>query len=198
MRLNIVNESDDALGRYLRKAQRYGHDAVLEVLHAWKNAENDPEYPKGDAEKESAYQLSKVKELLDKKKQILIVDDDESVRNLTASILSRDGYANISQAGNSKEALEYLLRNRPDLVISDNNMPRDNNGLDIYIFIMKNPSYADTTEFILMTGNTRLLDELPQDSNYRKFLNDRPLRHILYKPYQIDELKRTVEDCLRE
>ncbi len=197
MRLNIVNESDDALGRYLKKAQRYGNDAVLEVIHVWKDAENDPEYPKGESEKEYAYQLGKVKELLDKKKQILVVDDEEAVRNLVVNILSRIGYANVFQAGNSKEALEYLLRNRPNLVICDNNMPIKNDGLDIYMFIMKDRIYADT-EFILTTGNPLFLDELPQNSLYREFLDQRPLKHILYKPYQIDELKRTVEDCLRE
>ena len=55
--------------------------------------------------------------------QILVVDDDEGIREAMVSILQVMGYS-VASANNGKEALDYL-RNAatPDLIISDLAMP---------------------------------------------------------------------------
>ena len=60
---------------------------------------------------------------------ILIVDDEQMMRNLLEKILIREGYKILS-AGNGVEALEILQSSRVDMVISDIKMPRMN-GFDL-------------------------------------------------------------------
>ncbi len=57
-----------------------------------------------------------------KREKILIVDDDESIRNLLRQILERDGYT-CELAGDAEEAIEFLKMQTVDLVISDMAMP---------------------------------------------------------------------------
>ncbi len=56
---------------------------------------------------------------------IMIVDDEEMMRNLLDKILSREGY-NIIAANDGVHALEVLNENHVDLIISDMKMPRMN------------------------------------------------------------------------
>lgn len=53
---------------------------------------------------------------------ILVVDDEEKMRELLAIMLGRSGYS-IDQAGNGLEALEKIIATPYDLVISDIKMP---------------------------------------------------------------------------
>jgi len=54
--------------------------------------------------------------------QILIVDDEESIRTIMASLLESRGYR-CSTAANGREAVEHLKGNSVDLVLSDMVMP---------------------------------------------------------------------------
>lgn len=56
---------------------------------------------------------------------ILVVDDDPSLRRLLQQFLSARGYA-VSTAENGQMALTIVSEQRPDLVISDIEMPRLN------------------------------------------------------------------------
>ncbi len=55
--------------------------------------------------------------------QILIVDDEQKMRNLLSMMLERKGYS-IDQASDGKDALNKLSAQTYDLVISDIKMPR--------------------------------------------------------------------------
>ncbi|MDZ4724397.1 MAG: response regulator [candidate division Zixibacteria bacterium] len=54
---------------------------------------------------------------------ILVVDDEEMMRNLLLKILTRDGYA-VTVAENGNEALARVRANKIDLIICDVKMPR--------------------------------------------------------------------------
>ena len=56
-------------------------------------------------------------------KRILIVDDEPHVVRVLKLALERAGYL-VDQAGDGKEALEYLQRSEPDVLITDIDMPR--------------------------------------------------------------------------
>ncbi len=62
------------------------------------------------------------KELLIKKK-ILLVDDDEGLRDLYKEELKDEGYE-VLTAKNGKEALQKLEKEKPDLVVLDIVMPK--------------------------------------------------------------------------
>jgi len=55
--------------------------------------------------------------------QILLVDDDEGVRNTLAMLLTSAGY-DVATANDGFEALLHLKRALPGMIISDLNMPR--------------------------------------------------------------------------
>jgi CheY-like chemotaxis protein len=55
--------------------------------------------------------------------QILLVDDDEGVRNTLAMLLTSTGY-DVAAANDGFEALLHLKRALPGMIISDLNMPR--------------------------------------------------------------------------
>ncbi len=78
---------------------------------------------------------------------ILVVDDEEMMRNLLEKILSREGYQ-IATAENGQAALEVLSGRRFDIVISDMKMPRMN-GFDLLKAIKKD---HPRTGVIIMTA----------------------------------------------
>jgi CheY-like chemotaxis protein len=53
---------------------------------------------------------------------ILIVDDDQQVRELLSTLLTRKGFE-IAEALNGREAIEYCNSRIPDLVLTDIIMP---------------------------------------------------------------------------
>lgn len=60
---------------------------------------------------------------LEKRKlKILVVDDDEDIRFLTAKILSKEGYF-VTEAASAVEAETAALSQTPDLIIMDIGMP---------------------------------------------------------------------------
>ncbi len=56
---------------------------------------------------------------------ILVVEDEPTVRNVVARYLQREGYA-VSTAGDGEEGLRLALKHRPDLLVLDLMLP----GLD--------------------------------------------------------------------
>jgi len=64
------------------------------------------------------------------KKKILIVDDEEQVREFVSAVLEENGYAPFV-ATNGEEAMEVIRENKPDLVIMDILMPQ-RSGIKMY------------------------------------------------------------------
>ncbi len=62
-------------------------------------------------------------------KSILVIDDDDNLRNTLAAILSRAGYR-VATAGYVCEAIEYLAANPYDLVLLDLKLP-DMQGMEL-------------------------------------------------------------------
>lgn len=61
--------------------------------------------------------------------RLLIVDDDEEMRDLLRKVLEKEGYR-VSVAGDGREALAVLARGTFDLVVTDMLMPYDG-GLEL-------------------------------------------------------------------
>jgi DNA-binding NtrC family response regulator len=84
-------------------------------------------------------------------KSILVIDDDDNLRNTLAAILSRAGYS-VATAGYVCEAIEYLATNCFDLVLLDLKLP-DIQGTDLLSNLRA--VYPDLPVMIL-TGNPAL------------------------------------------
>lgn len=85
-----------------------------------------PEMPQAEPEANDA---------AENRETVMIVDDDRSIRDLVADILG-ESYR-IIQAGNGTEAVEHLKQVRPDLIITDLNMP-EMNGAELLKYIKGN------------------------------------------------------------
>ena len=62
-------------------------------------------------------------------KRILVVDDDEEVRELVADVLERRGYDVVS-VDNGEDAVAYLGADRPSVILLDLRMP-DMDGWEV-------------------------------------------------------------------
>jgi len=90
-------------------------------------------------------------------KNILIVDDDQLMQKLLEYIIKKEGYK-VSVADNGSTALKIVKRDKPDLIISDVEMPKMN-GLELCQKLKEN---IDTKliPIILITSNTQIQDKL--------------------------------------
>ena len=58
-----------------------------------------------------------------KQKRILLVDDEEELRELVTSILTQEGYAQVRTAGTVADALSLAEAWKPELAILDVMLP---------------------------------------------------------------------------
>lgn len=112
--------------------------------------------------------------------QILVVDDEKHIRDITRAFLTLNGYE-VSTAENGREALDKLLNNRYDVVITDLKMPLMG-GMELLEKISHMKSSAVT---ILLTGYA---------VNKVDFSKE-PFAH-LRKPFSHDQLIQVVQEGL--
>jgi two-component system chemotaxis response regulator CheY len=83
-------------------------------------------------------------------KQILIVDDSKTVRNLVAFIMKKEGFK-VTAAEDGLDGLEKLYSmDKVDLIISDVNMPRMD-GFTFIKTVREQETYRDVPIVILST-----------------------------------------------
>jgi len=85
-------------------------------------------------------------------KNILIVDDEDDIRNLMTEVLSFNGY-NVLSARDGKEALSKIKKERVDLIILDINLP-DINGYDVFKLILNNEKTKNIPVIIFSSSDT--------------------------------------------
>lgn len=83
--------------------------------------------------------------------RVLIVDDEPSIRQLVATLLTLEGYA-VTTATDGRDALEQVLAATPDVVISDVRMPHMS-GYELLTTVRANPA-LDAVRFILLASYT--------------------------------------------
>ncbi|WP_340316624.1 response regulator [Rhizorhabdus argentea] len=86
-------------------------------------------------------------------KTILTVDDSPSIRMLLRFALTGQGFA-VAEAEDGMAALEWLAANaRPDLMITDINMPRMD-GFDLVETVRSKGPHSDMPILVLTTENS--------------------------------------------
>ena len=117
--------------------------------------------------------------------RILVVDDEEQMRDLLAKVLERKGYE-VSVCGDGAEALALLEREPADLVITDVRMP-GLNGMEALRAIKElNPEIV----VLIMTafGSIDQAVQAVKEGAY-DYIN---------KPFKIDEILLTIQKALEE
>lgn len=120
-------------------------------------------------------------------KTILIIDDNEEIRDNTAEILTLGGYRTIT-AENGKKGVEAALQDRPDLIVCDIMMP-ELDGYGVLHLLRKNPDTEDIPLIFLTAKAER--------SDLRKGM-EMGADDYVTKPFEELELMNAIESRLRK
>jgi signal transduction histidine kinase/DNA-binding response OmpR family regulator len=116
--------------------------------------------------------------------RILVVDDDANIRELLSQEFTEAGYV-VSLAGNGREAVAAVRRDRPDLVVLDVMMP-EMNGFDVAAVLKNDPQTMDIPIIILSIVQDR-------DRGFRLGVD-----RYLTKPIDTDLLFREVDSLIEQ
>lgn len=117
-----------------------------------------------------------------KKNTILVADDEEGMRRILRFRLTKAGYE-VTCVENGKKALEFLEKERPDLIISDISMP-EMNGYELYKEVSSRKEYRFIPFLFLSSKSER------QDIIFAKKMG---VDDYLTKPVDKDLLLISVE-----
>jgi DNA-binding response OmpR family regulator len=118
---------------------------------------------------------------------ILVIDDNQDIRENTAEILDLAGYKTF-MADNGKKGIEIALKEKPSIIICDIMMPE----LDGYgvLHLVRKIEEIQNTPFIFLTAKTERAD-------FRKGMEMGADDYIM-KPFEDVELLNAVETRLRK
>jgi response regulator RpfG family c-di-GMP phosphodiesterase len=118
---------------------------------------------------------------------VLVVDDSRSVRNLVTEALEEAGFK-VIMAENGKQALKRIDEQRPDLIISDVDMP-EMNGMDFCKILHADPTLS-VIPFIIMSSNS--------DRSMMRRMLSLGAAGYLVKPFNLEQIVITVERLLSD
>lgn len=116
------------------------------------------------------------------KTKILVVDDDDAIRNMVERVLRREQFE-VESARDGFEAIDKLTRNDYGTVLLDLMMPRVD-GLGVLRYL--ETEHQTPPRVIVMTANMQGAEES---------VEARPVFRVLPKPFDIRELVAHVKDC---
>ena len=120
-----------------------------------------------------------------REKTILIVDDEEDIRELV-EITLEDSQYHLCTAGDGKAGLEAIQQQRPDLVILDWMMPRLS-GLEVVRKLREDPRTASIPVVFLTSQDA---------SDHQEDVRALGIFSYLHKPFSPLELIQTVQKAL--
>jgi DNA-binding NtrC family response regulator len=120
--------------------------------------------------------------------KILIIEDDDSFRNVLVQMLSKAGF-DVRQAGDGNQALEVCAQFEPDLVLTDIIMP-DKEGLET---IQELLHICPGLKIIAMSGGGKFGPD-----SYLPLAQKLGAKASLQKPFMREELINTINRVLEE
>jgi two-component system, chemotaxis family, chemotaxis protein CheY len=115
--------------------------------------------------------------------KILVVDDNRTLASVISCMLERKGHE-VSSAFNGSEGYLEYFEFRPDLVITDIQMPGEN-GFELINHIREQDPSVKT---IYMSGNLEKFNSLLEEEKRRFPIN------VLTKPFLMDDLISQVSE----
>jgi len=116
-------------------------------------------------------------------KRILIVDDEQHISFILQNILEDAGY-DISTADNGISALEVIKRKKPDLIITDINMPYMDGLALLEIVKDAHPEIKN----VIMTGS--------DDQSYYQKAKECGVVYYFTKPLDFENLRIKIDAVL--
>jgi CheY-like chemotaxis protein len=109
---------------------------------------------------------------------ILVVDDNYSIRIVISEMLSRIGYG-VSSADSGEHGLGLFLKHKFNVVLSDFQMP----GMDGIAFASRIKKCAPSTPVVIMTGAI---------NGTACIQHNIAVDDVIYKPFTLDQLRATI------
>ena len=117
--------------------------------------------------------------------RILLVDDSQTMRSITRSVLSAIGPHDVQEACDGREALEKMGAFAPELILCDWNMP----VMDGLEFVQTVRKTDHRTPIIMVTTESemsRMMQAIRAGVN-----------HYVVKPFTPDLLRKRIQETLR-
>ncbi|MCP3926540.1 MAG: response regulator [Desulfobacterales bacterium] len=119
-------------------------------------------------------------------KTVLCVDDSATIRRIIVTFLKNQGCKDIMQASDGLKAIAKMEEKKPDLIISDWNMP-NLNGLEFLKIVRGTDEYKDIP-FLMLTAEA-------QKKNVMEAVQAGVSNYVI-KPFTDDELRKKVKMTL--
>jgi len=117
------------------------------------------------------------------REKILVVDDDDTIRDVVSKMLCLLGLA-VSSADSAESGLALFLKNKFDLVITDFNM----SGMDGIHLAYQVKEKSPATLVVLMTGDNKEV--------ILAKIKDTAVARALFKPFTLVEMDKTIQGLL--
>ena len=118
-------------------------------------------------------------------KKVMVVDDEIHIIHVVAIKLRNNGYEVIS-AENGAEALELACKEKPDIIVTDFQMPIMT-GLELVRKLRQNEMTKDIPVIMLTARGFAVEDKEKEELQ---------ISELLSKPFSPKELLRSIEDIL--
>jgi CheY-like chemotaxis protein len=122
---------------------------------------------------------------------VLIVDDEEPIRNAVRFILDEEDYA-VLEAPNGIVALDLLRTSEGPLVVLLDQLMPDMSGIELLRVVAAEPDVADRHAFIIFSASSEFSAPTVQVYLPGKRFFDLP------KPFDLDDLIAVVEQAARD
>lgn len=120
---------------------------------------------------------------MNEKVRVLIVDDEPDIREYMSALISAEYLCEIMQADSGSQAVQLLLQNHFDLVISDFNMPNGDGKLVFDMTQKVNPK----AKFLLVSSD---------ESDDHKEITSNSKSGYLQKPFEPEDLIKLIAEQL--
>lgn len=120
-------------------------------------------------------------------KRVLVIDDDDGVREIIQFSLEAVAGWDVLMAGSGSEGLEIAVAEQPDAILLDVMMP-DMDGQETFRQLQANPK-TQRIPTILLTAKAMM-------SERQKFLN-LGVNGVIAKPFQPQDLVEKIQDILQ-
>ena len=119
------------------------------------------------------------------KNTVLIVDDENDLRDLLCQLLNGKGY-NVLSASNGVEALEHIRDRLPNIIVTDVNMP-ELGGKELYKKMLNNEG-KPKCPFLFLAAQGELSDFFTEDIEDVGFIG---------KPFLLPDILAKVADMIK-
>ena len=118
--------------------------------------------------------------------KLLIVDDSRAMRMIVARTLKQAGYSGYTtiEASDGAEALEKISEEKPDVVLSDWNMP-EMKGIEL---LQKVREKGNKVPFGFITSES--------SAEVKKLAIDEGAQFVITKPFTVDSIREQLDSVL--